>query len=170
MVKPVKYYALFQTKLGWMGVGGSSKGVKYIILPQATQEEIIASFGSYLIGATFDFVFFSSLIHRLRSYFEGEVVDFADKLDLEGATPFQRKVWEVTRSIPYGERRSYQWVARQIGMPQAARAAGKALASNPLPILIPCHRVICSDGSLGGFKGGRELKGYLLEMEGFKPK
>ena len=154
-----------------MGVGGSSAGLRYIILPQATPEAVITSFGGYLSRGgsrttpTGDFTLFHSLIQRLRGYFEGEVVEFPDKLDLKDATPFQRRVWEVTRSIPYGERRSYQWVAQQIGMPQAARAVGQALANNPLPILVPCHRVIASDGDLGGFKGGRGLKGYLVELE-----
>jgi len=74
-------------------------------------------------------------------------------------------VWQATRLIPYGETRSYLWVAVQIGKPGAARAVGQALGRNPLPVIIPCHRVIASDGGLGGFTGGLVMKRRLLELE-----
>jgi methylated-DNA-[protein]-cysteine S-methyltransferase len=74
-------------------------------------------------------------------------------------------VWEITRLIPYGETRSYAWVAEQIGQPRAVRAVGQALGKNPLPIIIPCHRVITSNGKLGGFGGGLEMKKRLLSLE-----
>jgi len=90
---------------------------------------------------------------------------FPDRLDLSGATPFQRMVWEATRLIPYGETRSYAWVAGQVNKPGAARAVGQALGRNPLPIIIPCHRVIRGDGSLGGFSNGLEVKERLLHLE-----
>ncbi|GAI87660.1 unnamed protein product, partial [marine sediment metagenome] len=73
--------------------------------------------------------------------------------------------WEETRLIPYGETRSYAWVAKQVGKPKAARAVGQAMGSNPLPIIIPCHRVITSNGKLGGFGGGLEMKRQLLSLE-----
>jgi methylated-DNA-[protein]-cysteine S-methyltransferase len=75
-------------------------------------------------------------------------------------------VLETVRSIPHGEVRSYGWVARQIGKPKAARAVGQALAANPMPLVVPCHRVIGSDGSLTGFTGGLKMKKRLLELEG----
>jgi methylated-DNA-[protein]-cysteine S-methyltransferase len=75
-------------------------------------------------------------------------------------------VWEKARLIPYGETRSYMWLARQIGKPQAARAVGQALGRNPLPVIVPCHRVIASDGSPGGFTGGLHRKKMLLKLEG----
>ncbi|MCD5397397.1 MGMT family protein [candidate division NPL-UPA2 bacterium] len=90
------------------------------------------------------------------------------KIDLSGYTPFQRKVWEVVRNIPRGETRSYKWVAEKAGHPRAVRAAGQALKKNPLPGIIPCHRVICSDGSLGGFSQGLKKKRELLHAEGTK--
>ena len=104
-------------------------------------------------------------MERLKTYFSGYKVTFPDKLDLSGATPFQRKVWEITTIIPYGETRSYAWVAEQMGKSGAARAVGQALGTNPLPIIIPCHRVIASDGKLCGFGGGVERKRYLLSLE-----
>ncbi len=108
---------------------------------------------------------FEDLKRRLRVYFQGQKVDFADRLDLTEATSFQRKVWAATRLIPYGETRSYSWVANQIGKPGAVRAVGQALGRNPLPIIIPCHRVLGSDGGLCGFGGGLEMKRYLLKLE-----
>ncbi len=80
-------------------------------------------------------------------------------------TPFQRKVWNAVKAIPYGETRSYKWVAKKIGNPKAARAVGQALKRNPLLIIIPCHRVICSDGKLGGFSQGLKKKRELLKLE-----
>ena len=117
------------------------------------------------IGATSDISFFGDLPHRLKRYFEGEMVAFPDKLDLADATPFQYAVWQVTRSIPYGETRSYAWVAQQIGMPQATRAVGQALAKNRLPIVVPCHRVTGKRGNLCGFRYGLEMKYHLLQVE-----
>jgi len=102
---------------------------------------------------------------KLQRYFLGEAVTFDEPLDLDRATPFQRRVWLAVREIPYGEVRSYGQIARRIGHPQAVRAVGRALASNPLPIVVPCHRVIGSDGSLVGFRGGLEMKRRLLEIE-----
>lgn len=93
---------------------------------------------------------------------------------LKEATPFQRRVYEVVLQIPPGQTRSYQWVAQKIGQPNAARAVGQALKRNPLPFRpgrmagIPCHRVVASDGSLGGFSSGLKLKRRLLELEKIK--
>jgi O-6-methylguanine DNA methyltransferase len=108
---------------------------------------------------------FGDLPSRLQRYFNGEKVLFSDRLDLSGATSFDRAVWETTLSIPYGETRSYAWVAQQIGRPRAFRAVGSALARNPFPIVVPCHRVVASSGNLGGFSGGLALKKSLLELE-----
>ena len=108
---------------------------------------------------------FHSLVERLRAYFAGRRVDFPDRLDLSGATSFQRAVWEVTRLIPYGETRSYAWLAEKVDRPRAYRAVGQAMGSNPLPVIVPCHRVICSDGSLGGFGSGTNLKERLICLE-----
>ena len=87
------------------------------------------------------------------------------KLDFSSATAFQRSVWEKAREIPWGEVRSYGRLAREIKRPEAARAVGGALRKNPLPLLIPCHRVIRADGSSGGFSSGSEWKEFLLKFE-----
>lgn len=101
---------------------------------------------------------------QLKAYFAGELTDFDLLLAPEG-TDFQRQVWQALLSIPYGQTRSYGEIARQIGNPDASRAVGAANGLNPLPIVIPCHRVIGSDGSMTGFGGGIECKKYLLALE-----
>lgn len=88
------------------------------------------------------------------------------EIDWSRYTPFQRKVWEVVKTIPRGETRSYKWVAEKVSHPRAVRAVGQALKKNPLPGIIPCHRVIRSDGSLGGFSRGLKKKRELLRAEG----
>jgi methylated-DNA-[protein]-cysteine S-methyltransferase len=105
------------------------------------------------------------LQNQLERYFAGEPVRFRVPLDLSDGTPFQQKVWRVLQKIPRGQTRSYAWVAQQIGLPRAVRAVGGACGANPAPVLVPCHRVIASDGSLGGFSGGLVLKRALLRLE-----
>lgn len=89
------------------------------------------------------------------------------KIDLSPATPFQKKVWKAILLIPQGEVRSYSWVARRIGHPKAVRAVGSALGKNPFAPMVPCHRVIRKDGSLGGYTGGLDRKKSLLRKENF---
>jgi len=151
--------------MGWVGVLSSASGLMGISLPQPSAQEALQLLGKDINNATEAPHLFEDLMERLRSYFDGNKVTFTDKLDLPQSTPFQRKVWETTRLIPYGETRSYAWIAEQIGKPQAVRAVGQALSRNPLPIIIPCHRVIASDGKLGGFTGVLEVKRYLLWLE-----
>lgn len=88
-----------------------------------------------------------------------------DRKHLTGLTDFQKRVLKITSCIPLGQVRSYQWLARKIGKPKAVRAVGQALKKNPYPIIIPCHRVIKSNGSLGGYAKGKELKRKLLLLE-----
>lgn len=106
----------------------------------------------------------SKLANQLDSYFAGKLLQFDVSLDLRG-TPFQLRVWEVLCSIPYGETRSYQQVAEAVGRPSAARAVGGAVGSNPVSIVVPCHRVIGSDGGLTGYGGGLHRKKALLNLE-----
>ncbi len=106
----------------------------------------------------------SKLANQLDSYFAGKLLQFDVSLDLRG-TPFQLRVWEVLCSIPYGETRSYQQVAEAVGRPSAARAVGGAVGSNPVSIVVPCHRVIGSDGGLRGYGGGLHRKKALLNLE-----
>ena len=159
-------FALFDTCLGWMGVVGSPGGLRRVILPQESREAVISRIEGWdhpvESGGSAPF---GDLPQRLKGYLEGESVDFPDKLDLVGATPFKQSVWQITRTILYAETRSYAWVASQLGLPRAARAVGQALGRNPVPIVVPCHRVIGSDGGLVGFGGGVETKKYLLRLE-----
>jgi len=159
------YYTLVDTILGWMGLLGSSAGLRRIVLPQPSPESARASLTQYSTKASPEASPFGDLPQRLRQFLEGKAVDFPDKLDFANSTPFQQAVWQVTHAIPYGETRSYACIARQTGKPHAARAVGQAMARNPLPIIVPCHRVIASSGNLQGFGGGLEMKRYLLEME-----
>jgi O-6-methylguanine DNA methyltransferase len=101
---------------------------------------------------------------QLRAWFRGELRWFDIPLDLRGTT-FQKRVWRALRRIPYGETRSYKQIARQIGSPNATRAVGGANHRNPVAIIVPCHRVIAADGSLGGFGAGLEVKQLLLGIE-----
>lgn len=102
---------------------------------------------------------------QLEEYLTGGRREFELELDLV-TTPFYRRVLEEVSRIPYGETASYREVAGRLGVPGGARAVGNAVARNPLPLLIPCHRVIAHDGGLGGYGGGRERKTYLLRLEG----
>ncbi|MFC2001635.1 methylated-DNA--[protein]-cysteine S-methyltransferase [Chloroflexota bacterium] len=158
-------YIIFNTDAGWLGILGSTAGLLRTILPQRSSQEVRQLFDDSLNQAERSPHLFQDLEERLRIYFSGHQVTFPDKLDLSGATAFQRQVWEITRLIPYGETRSYTWVAEQIMKPKAVRAVGQALGKNPLPIIIPCHRVLASNGRLGGFTGGIEMKKYLLHLE-----
>jgi methylated-DNA-[protein]-cysteine S-methyltransferase len=102
---------------------------------------------------------------QLDEYFAGERTSFELALDPQG-TPFQRKVWLALADIPYGETISYAELARRIGSPKAFRAVGQANGKNPLAIILPCHRVITSDGTIGGYGGGLPMKRELLALEG----
>jgi methylated-DNA-[protein]-cysteine S-methyltransferase len=158
-------YVTFNTDMGWVGILASAKGLLVITLPQPSAQKARQLLGDRLNQASWSPRRFADLVERLKVYFSGEKVNFPDELDLSGATPFQREVWKMTRLIPYGETRSYLWVAEQIKRPRAARAVGQALGRNPLPIIVPCHRVVASDGGLAGFEGGVEMKRHLLWLE-----
>jgi O-6-methylguanine DNA methyltransferase len=104
------------------------------------------------------------LAEQLAAYFEGGLREFTVPLDLRGS-PFQVRVWRAVHRIPYGEVRSYAAVAAAIGSPRAVRAVGAANGTNPVPIVVPCHRVVGSNGALTGYGGGLDLKGQLLHLE-----
>jgi methylated-DNA-[protein]-cysteine S-methyltransferase len=158
-------YITFNTDMGWVGILASAKGLLATTLPQRSAAETLQLLGDRINRAIWSPRRFADLVERLKVYFSGKKVSFPDELDFSGATPFQCKVWEITRLIPYGETRSYRWVAEQIKRPKALRAVGQALGKNPLAIIVPCHRVVASDGRLGGFGGGVEMKRYLLRRE-----
>jgi O-6-methylguanine DNA methyltransferase len=108
---------------------------------------------------------FQEIVRKLASYAGGKTVTFDEPLDLRG-TPFQKAVWKAMTTIPRGETRSYAWLAATVGKPRAFRAVANACGANPLPVVIPCHRVIASDGTIGGFSSGLAMKRKLLAVEG----
>jgi len=142
---------------------GSNSGLMSATLPQPSAQEAERQLGESLENATRSEKPFRDTVERLKAYFAGQRVSFSDALDLSSATTFERQVWRFTRLIPYGETRSYSWIAKRLGK-RGARAVGQALARNRLPIIIPCHRVV-SDGGLGGYSGGLVVKRVLLHLE-----
>jgi len=106
------------------------------------------------------------VINQLTEYFSRVREVFTLRVDLDATTDFTRRVLEATAGIPYGETRTYGEIAREIGMPGATQAVGNALGANPVPIVIPCHRIVRSDGSMGWFTGGPHIKRSLLDLEG----
>ncbi len=104
-------------------------------------------------------------VRELREYFEGKRTRFEFLLDLHG-TEFQKRCWKALTKIPYGKTKTYAQIAKEVGRPKAFRAVGQANHSNPLAIVVPCHRVLQADGSLGGYGGGLDKKATLLRLEG----
>lgn len=159
------YFAVGQTSLGYVGVAATSAGLLSVGFPAPTREGALAAlrarYGERLVPTQA----LDNLMGRLRAYGEGEEVVFDDALDLRGASPFYRGVWEETRRIVYGQVRTYGELAAALGRPGAARAVGRALATNPWPLIVPCHRVVGRGGALVGFGGGLELKRRLLRLE-----
>ena len=168
-------YSNFLTSFGWVYIAKSTKGLCQILFPDNTKETFQHPFSCLnltKIGRHYSSVkiqrndsLLKSEVELLKEYFNGKQVCFNFALDLRLGTEFQRKVWRKLQEIPYGEYRSYKWVAEQIGHPLAARAVGMANNKNPLPPVIPCHRVIGSNGSLTGYAFGISIKKRLLEME-----
>lgn len=107
----------------------------------------------------------SATVRQLEEYFARERKEFDLPIELAG-TPFQREVWQSLADIPYGETVSYAELATMVGRPRAFRAVGQANGANPIPIVLPCHRVVASGGGIGGYGGGLEMKRQLLALEG----
>ena len=159
-------YHLVELPMGWMVLLGGKDGLKRASL-KPTPDEAIEDLGSDLDGAEDDPDAFTQVIDCLHRYSEGDMAALDEvELDLAGVTPFFSAAWNACRSIPAGETRSYAWLAVEAGSPLAMRAAGQAMARNRFSLIIPCHRVIASDGGLGGYGGGGlGVKAKLLQME-----
>jgi len=152
-------YAYLETPVGILLIAGDDGAVECISFPRhgkAAKPE--PGWLESQRGAV------AEAIRQLREYFAGERTGFDLPLAPKG-TEFQRAVWRQLQDIPYGETISYGELARRVGNPKAARAVGSANGANPLPIVIPCHRVIAGDGSIGGFGGGLPTKEILLALE-----
>lgn len=163
------YYDICRTPIGWCGVVASQVAIKRIFLAEPKREGVLAAIAGHFPGCRVDAEVCREAVAFLLQYFqEGTVARLPKNLDPGSATAFQRRVWDLAVSIPYGQVRTYAWLAGQLGCRGAARAVGAALGRNPLPLIVPCHRVVCSNGHPGGFSatGGTSLKRKLLEHEG----
>ncbi|MBI4300117.1 MAG: methylated-DNA--[protein]-cysteine S-methyltransferase [Chloroflexi bacterium] len=159
------FHELVPTAMGWAGLLASERGLLRLTLPRQSRDIAEQDLLAGVATPMRDKAPFGDLPERLAAYFQGEAIAFLDSVDLSEAAPFKRAVWEAARKVPYGEVRSYSWLAAEIGKPQARRAVGQALGANPIPIIIPCHRIIGAKGDLRGFRDGLETKGLLLELE-----
>lgn len=158
--------AQIETPIGPLRLASTATGLAYVELPHASGRGLEGWLRRSLPGARCEEAFAPNRAAavQLVEYLEGKRRSFDLALDLRG-TAFQRAVWRALVEIPYGETRSYADVARAIGKARAVRAVGAANGANPLALVVPCHRVIAADGTLGGFGGGLELKARLLAME-----
>jgi O-6-methylguanine DNA methyltransferase len=159
--------AVFRTSLGWVGVAATEQGISRIVLPKKDKAAVLRELGYEAVevesGPAAPLL--AKAVKLLKRYFSGESVSFDVPLDLRYYTPFQQAVWKAAAAIPSGKTQSYAWIAKRIRNPKAARAVGQALGANPVPIIIPCHRVISSAGTMGGYSGGLGMKKKLLELE-----
>ncbi len=161
------YVNAYPSPLGWIWAASVPSGVLRITMPcrngkESLLRELNLIYGSARIqkGGPIH----SSLLREMEGYFQGSITIFDIPWILSG-TPFQEKVWHMLTRIPYGETLSYGEVAAQLGNPKGSRAVGQANSRNPVPLLIPCHRVTGSGGKLGGYSAGIEQKRWLLQWE-----
>jgi methylated-DNA-[protein]-cysteine S-methyltransferase len=164
------HYCLFDTAIGICGVAWSARGVVRLQLPESNPDTTEARLARQATKAvTLLPPAIEETIDQLQSYAGGHREDFsAIILDLTGIAAFEQSVYAVARTIPFGETLSYGEIARQIEAPDAARAVGQALGRNPIPIIIPCHRILAKGHRIGGFSapGGARTKERLLALEG----
>lgn len=159
-----RYWEVLESPLGPLYIAASEEGLCRIDLG-VEREDFLRQLGPQ-VRVVHDPAVVEPIVAQLRAYFAGERREFDLPLDLRSLTPFQVSVLQAIRRIPAGTVWTYGQVAQAVGRPRASRAVGQALARNPIPIVIPCHRVIASDGSLGGYGGGLDNKRWLLQLEG----
>lgn len=167
--EPLTAQAVMETPVGLVLLCFSAKGLQRLIMTGENEfregvvigyTEETQSLPPGLLKSWHD-----QVAQALDDYFSGQPADFTGlPLDLQGS-PFHLRVWQELRKIPPGETVSYQELGRRLGNPQASRAVGQACGANPIPLIVPCHRVIASNGSLGGFSSGLERKRWLLDHE-----
>jgi methylated-DNA-[protein]-cysteine S-methyltransferase len=160
-------YAPVDSPFGTLHAATTKRGLVRIAFPEESVESVLERLAQSLSPRIVQAPASLDLLKReLEEYFSGRRHQFGIPLDWSLTGPFGRRVLEMTAAIPYGGHLSYAEVAAEAGSPRGARAAGNALGSNPIPIVIPCHRVLRSGGSLGGYGGGPARKRWLLELEG----
>lgn len=161
------YYYKFQTPIGTMYIGFTSKGIVKLNLPGENEAEMLDFLKKYfddIIELEED----KNDYHKeILSYLEGDLKEFSLPIDLYG-TSFQKKVWKELLKIPYGMTKTYKEVAAALGNEKSSRAVGNGCNKNPIPIIVPCHRVVGKSFNLTGYRGGLSLKKKLLEIEGIK--
>lgn len=167
--EPLRYAMMDDTPVGTLGLARGSKGLRhlsYVRDEDAFLERLLEEHGDapLLKSAELD-----DVRRALDRYFAGRRLDFDLAVDLGGLPEFQRRVLGATARIPAGQVSTYSAVAARAGSPRASRAAGNALHINPVAIVVPCHRVLRADGSLGGYGGGVRIKEWLLAHEGVRP-
>jgi methylated-DNA-[protein]-cysteine S-methyltransferase len=151
-------YRRFQTPLGSLVIAGAGGALHFVGMPGPSGPRSAPA--TWVLDPTWG----EEIARQLEAYFDGSLRSFEIEL-APGGTTFQRRIWNALIGIPYGETRSYGQVAESIGASRAVRAVGRANATNPIPIVIPCHRVIGSDGTLTGYGGGLDAKRWLLDLE-----
>ena len=159
-------YAIFHTALGEFGIGWTEAGIRRVLLPGDAADRMAEKLGG---EAGEPSACAASTIRLIQSYADGEAADFSDvPLDLSGVPEFHRQVYDLLVEVGPGETTTYGALAERLGNPAWARAVGQALGANPLPLLIPCHRVLGARGALGGFSapGGAGSKRRMLMLEG----
>jgi methylated-DNA-[protein]-cysteine S-methyltransferase len=165
-------WGLFQTSLGWCAALWTPRGLSYLVLPRKNKvaAQRFLEIQSRMPGAFFEkspFPVPEIIVQQTQKALSGHAILY-QKLDLSALTPFQIKVLHATRRIPCGKTQSYGWISRHSGSPAGCRAAGQALKRNPVPLFVPCHRVIGCGNELGGFGAGIDWKIRLLQTEGVK--
>jgi len=163
---PLVRYARLSSPLGAIHVAATERGVCRLEIGMSDPKFETSTRERYHCWVMRDETFMAPYVHQLQEYFEGSRRRFDFDVDFLEGTEFQRKVWRALHSIPYGQVRSYKWVAQAIGSGHGYRAVGGGCGANPVAIVIPCHRVVSHDGKLGGFGYGLEMKQRLLQLEG----
>lgn len=160
-------YRLLETPFGAAAIAGSERGLARVYLPMQSPAQLRRAVLSDYRHAHEDPTLLESLVRELTRYFAGQPVRFRVKFDWPGATPFQARIWNACFTIPYGRTLSYAELGAKAGSPGAARAVGLAMGRNRCPIVVPCHRVLRSDGTIGGYSGpgGVDFKQRLLDLE-----
>lgn len=158
------HYCFYDSPIGPLLIGGQKGYLDFLNFAETSDRPVNIEGDWIEVKDTF-----GSLCDELDQYFAGELTSFSTPYRLKGSA-FQKSVWRELARIPYGELRSYGDIAKALGQPGASRAVGLANNANPLPIIIPCHRVIGANGKLVGFGGGMNIKIQLLEHEGIDPR
>jgi methylated-DNA-[protein]-cysteine S-methyltransferase len=154
----MKQYCYYQSPFGKLLLIGNDGILEELHFPDAAEQELIAE------DCQYDETVFNEVLRQLAEYFAGNRQVFDLKIVPKG-TPFQKRVWQELQKIPFGRTASYGEIAERVGNAKACRAVGMANNKNPIPIIVPCHRVIGKNGSLVGFGGGLDLKRQLLNLE-----